>query len=282
MKKQKWIYWILIVLCAAVFVGYRFLDGIRTDDRPPEIQFSGQLSLSVLEPREALLQGVSAKDDRDGNVTDSLVVESITMTDQTSPVKVVYAAFDASGNVAKAERQVQFTDYTSPEFSLTAPLVYSSGITFDVLDRIQAEDVLDSDISRSIRATSLSETSIGSVGTHDVQFRVTNSLGDTVEIVLPVEVYPAETYKATLKLTDYLVYIPVGTNFSARDYLYEYSMMNETTYLRGSFPAELSLKISGQVDTNTPGIYAVSYTVTGELREEPYAAYSKLIVIVEG
>lgn len=282
MKKQKWIHFILILLCAAVFVGYRFLDGVRTDDRAPEIQFDGPLNISVFESRENLLQGVSAKDDRDGNVTDSLVVESITMTDPQKPAKVVYAAFDAAGNVVKTEREVTFTDYVSPKFYLSAPLVYSSSTTFDVLDRVKAEDVLDGDISRRVRATSLSESSIASQGIHDVQFRVANSLGDTVEVVLPVEVYPADTYKAQLKLTDYLIYLPVGANFNARDYLYEYTLLNETTYLRGTFPEDLTLKISGQVDTAAPGVYAVSYTVTGELREELYAAYSKLIVIVEG
>ena len=284
MKKQKWIYLMLIVLSAAVFVGYRFLDGIRTDDKAPEISFSGALSISVQEPREALLQGVTAKDNRDGNVTDSLVVESISMTDKDSPVKVVYAAFDAAGNVAKAEREVTYTDYASPRFSLTGPLVYSSGVTFNVLDWIDAADVIDGDISRSIRATSLSETSIGNIGVHDVQFRVTNSLGDSVEVVLPVEVYSSDSYKASLSLTDYLVYLPVGSSFNARDYLYQfsYTQLEEPIYLRGRFPEELSLSISGQVDTTTPGVYAVSYTVTGELREVPYAAYSKLIVIVEG
>lgn len=282
MKKKKWILVAAIVLCVAVFLGYRMLSAIRTDDTAPEITVSGQLTLSVLEPREALLQGVSAKDDRDGNVTASLVVESITMADPEAPATVVYAAFDSAGNVAKEERQVVFSDYSSPHFSLTGPLAFSSGSGFDVLDRIRAEDDLDGDISSRIRVTSLSEESIGNQGTHEVEFRVTNSLADTVKLVLPVEVYPADTYRAYLELTDYLIYLPVGSAFNARDYLYEFTLLDETTYLRGTFPEELTLKISGQVDTNTPGVYAVSYTVTGLLREEPYAGYSKLIVIVEG
>lgn len=282
MKKKQWFCIAAIILCAAVFLGYRVLDGIRTDDRAPEITVDGTLTLSVLEPREALLQGVSAKDDRDGNVTASLVVESISLPDPEQPATVVYAAFDSAGNVTKKERKVVFSDYRSPRFSLNGPMIYMTNTSFDVLDRIEAEDVLDGEIGSRVRATSLSEESIGTLGVHDVEFRVTNSLGDTAKIVLPVEVVPMDTYRAQLTLTDYLVYIPVGTNFNARDYLYDFTLLEETTYLRGTFPEELELKISGQVDTSVPGVYAVSYTVTGLLREEPYAGYSKLIVIVEG
>lgn len=282
MKKRQWIYVVLIALCCGAFVGYRMLDALRTDTKAPEITFSGPLSISVSDGEEALFQGVSAKDDRDGDVTSSLVVESITMADPSQPGQVIYAAFDAAGNVTKAERELTYTDYVSPRFGLSAPLLYPSGSTFDVLARVHATDVLEGDISRRVRATAMSDTSIGNMGVHDVSFRVTNALGDTSEVVLPVEVYSMETYRASLTLTDYLVYLKVGSGFNARDYLYEFTLLDEDYYLRGTFPRELDLKISGNVDTNTPGVYAVSYTVTGELRETEYAGYSKLIVIVEG
>ena len=282
MKKKKWIYIVLFLLCVAAFVLYRMVDGIRTDNKAPEIQFGEVLTISVNDPEDALFRGVKAEDDRDGNVTSSVVVESITMADPGKPARVVYAAFDKAGNVAKAERELIYTDYSSPKFHLSAPLLYVSGNTFDVLDRVQANDVLEGDISQRVRATAMTENSIANIGVHDVQFRVTNSLGDTVNLVLPVEVYSAEVYRANLTLTDYLVYVKAGAAFNPRDYLYEFTILDESHYLRGSFPSELKLKISGSVDTNTPGVYAVSYTVTGELRETEYAGYSKLIVIVEG
>lgn len=282
MKKKQWIYVVLILLCAAAFMGYRMVDKLRTDTKAPEITFSGPLRISVNDGETALLQGASANDDRDGDVTDSLVVESITMPDPNQPARVVYAAFDASCNVTKAERELTYTDYVSPKFGLSAPLLYLAGNTFDVLDRVHAEDVLDGDISRRVRATAMSDESIGNPGIHEVVFRVTNSLGDTSEVVLPVEVYASDTYRANLTLTDYLVYLRAGSVFNPRDYLYEFTMLDEQYYLRGTFPGELELKISGNVDTNTPGVYPVSYVVSGELRNLEYAAYSKLIVIVEG
>lgn len=282
MKKKQWIYVVLLLLCVAAFLAYRTVDDLRKDTQAPEITFSGPIRISVLDGEEALFQGVTARDDRDGDVTASLVVESITMADPVVPARVVYAAFDSAGNVAKEERELIYTDYISPRFSLTAPLMFPTGSTFDVLTRVQAKDVLEGDISRRVRATAMSDSSIGNPGIHEVAFRVTNSLGDTSEVVLPVEVYSAETYGASLTLTDYLVYLTTGSGFNPRDYLYEYTLMGETHYLRGIFPRELDLKISGTVDTNTPGVYSVSYTVTGQLRDVEYAAYSKLMVIVEG
>lgn len=283
MKKRQWIYVALILLCAAVFVGYRAVNQLRADTEPPQISFSGPLSISVSDGEAAMFQGVTAKDDRDGNVTDSLVVESITMSDPEQPAKMIYAAFDSAGNVTKAERELTFTDYVSPRFGLSEPLIYpATNNSFDVLARVQANDVLEGDISRRIRATAMSDSSIGTLGVHEVAFRVTNALGDTAEVVLPVEVVSMESYRASLELTDYLVYLRTGATFNPRDYLYEYSMLDEEYYLRGTFPEELELKITGTVDTGTPGVYAVSYTVMGELRNTEYAAYSKLIVIVEG
>ena len=283
MKKKQWIYVALILLCAAAFVGYRMVNQLRADTKPPQISFSGPLSISVGDGEDAMFQGVTAKDDRDGNVTDSLVVESITMSDPEKPAKMIYAAFDSAGNVTKAERELTFTDYVSPRFGLTEPLIYPvSNNSFDVLERVCANDVLEGDISRRIRATAMSNSSIGIQGSHEVAFRVTNSMGDAAEVVLPVEVVSMESYRATLELTDYLVYLRAGANFNPRDYLYEYIMLDEAYYLRGTFPKELELKISGTVDTATPGVYAISYTVIGDLRGTEYAAYSKLIVIVEG
>ena len=289
MKKSTWIYLALIAVCLAVFLGYRTVSRLNADTAAPEIQMnSDALQLSVEATREDLLQGVTAKDNKDGDVTASLVVESIRLADPKGTVSVSYAAFDRAGNVTKATRQVQYTDYESPRFSLRAPLAFAQNSTADVLTLVRATDLFDGDISRSIRATSLQEESINTLGTHKVEFRVTNSLGDTVELILPVEVYSAGTYQASLKLTDYLIYLPAGTAFNPKTYLSSFAMGMEETDLTQGLPANLSLKTTGIVDTKTPGIYAVGYIVTydpddtGNRQDgRVYSGYSKLIVIVE-
>lgn len=282
MKKQNWISLVLIIICIGVLFGYRAFARIRADHTPPEIHMEETLlELSALEPRSALLQGVSARDKRDGDVTASLVVESVRLLRNDGTVTVNYAAFDAAGNVAKRSREVRFSDYRSPRFSLSKPLMFSQTSSYDVLNIIGAEDMLDGDISHRIRATVLDEVETGYTGTHNIQFRVTNSLGETVELVLPVEIYNPGVFEGTLTLTDYLVYMKQGERFNSRAFLKSLSIGREEFALNGTVPGNLELKVSGGVNTGVPGVYTVDYQITREVGNQNYSAYSRLIVVVE-
>lgn len=282
MKKQNWISLLLIIACVAVLLGYRTLNRLRTDTTPPVITVEeNTLELSALEPREALLQGVSARDNADGDVTGSLVVESVRLLRSDGTVTVTYAAFDKSGNVAKQTREVRFTDYESPRFSLSRPLMFSQTYNYDVLSIIDAEDMLEGDIGHRIRATVLDEVSAGYAGTHHVQFRVTNSLGDMVELVLPVEIYTPTLFEGSLTLKEYLVYIKQGDTFNPNAYPAEFSLGREQFSLRADLPEGMKLTHSGTVKTGLPGVYAVDYEVTYEYVGQTYTAYSRLIVVVE-
>lgn len=282
MKKKDWICLGLIILCVATLLGYRAIAQLTKDVTPPVISMEEQLlEISALEPRDALLQGVSAQDKADGDVTALLVVENVRLLHADGTATVTYAAFDKAGNVSKAQREVRFNDYSSPRFFLSRPLLFAQAISYDVLSIISAEDMLDGDITHRIRATVLDEVSTGYAGTHDVQFRVTNSLGEMVELVLPVEIYTPSLFEGALSLTDYLVYIKQGDSFNARSYLNSFSLGRETISLRGQVPEEMNLIISGKVDNNVPGVYTIDYEITYELANQTYTAYSRLIVVVE-
>ena len=159
MKKRNWFLLVLIGLCLVVFFGYRAYDRARTDTTPPEIYISPEpLELSVNAPKGILLQDVTAEDDRSGDVTSSLVVESIRLLNRDGKIAVGYAAFDNAGNVAKLQREVQYNNYRSPRFTLNGPLLYPYGKNFDVLDDISAKDSLDGEIPHHIRAMLTEET----------------------------------------------------------------------------------------------------------------------------
>lgn len=280
----------LIVLSVLVFRQYRAYDAARTDTQPPVIQMTEQPpEVSVQGDRSDLLQGVTATDDRDGDVTASLVVESVQLQDKNGTVRVNYAAFDRAGNVTKASRTMKYSDYHSPRFSLEKPLVYTYGSSFDVLKTLSAADVVDGDIQHRIRATMLEESTITAVGTHRVMFSVSNSLGDTVKMELPVEVHNSSEYAATLTLTEYMVYLPVNTLFDPADYLDTYTRNRKDTNVSGGrMPQNFSMEIKGQVRTDVPGVYVLEYRVTYTDRSNIHAAYdpeytgySKLIVVVE-
>lgn len=285
MKRRIWLPLIFLMLALLIFGAYRVYDQHITDNRAPQIaieQTEGLLQVSVADPESVLLQGVTATDARDGDVTASVIVESVNNINDENQVTVTYAAFDRAGNVAKAQRVVQYTDYQSPRFTLNTPLAYAYGSRFDVLENIGAWDELEGDISRRVKATLLDDVAISAEGTHDVQFRVTNNLGDTVDIVLPVEVYRADDYAAQLVLTDYIVYLPKNSVFIYRDYLKEFNLFGESTSLTGGLPEGMQMKTKGTVNTRKEGVYDVSYWVTGELDGRSYTGYSRLIVVIEG
>lgn len=282
MKKSNWLALILIGLSIAALVGYKAWDRMAADKTAPEITVEeGTLEVSVHEDRSALLQGVSAVDRRDGDVTGSVIVEHVGLLNSDGEASVRYAACDSSGNVAKFSRTIRFSDYESPRFRLSAPLQFPERGSFEVVDLMGARDALDGDISHRVRATSLSENALSDAGTYDVQFRVTNSMGDTQEVVLTVELYPVGSYNAELYLEEYLVYLPVGARFNARSYLQSFRCAMGRVDLAGGVPDGYELDTAGNVDTNTPGVYEVKYTMNYTQGYQTYTGCTRLVVIVE-
>lgn len=276
-------YLLVIAVVFSVFVCYRLWRTAITDTQAPVITIEeGILEISVNDSEEEMLQGVTAYDAQDGDVTSSVLVEKISSINENNEVSITYCAFDKAGNVAKLRRTVRYIDYHSPIFSLSEPLLYSYGRDVDIVSRVGALDCIDGDISHKIKPTLVSEIPVSSEGIHQVLFRVTNSLGDTVELQMPAEVYPTGKYNATLTLSEYLIYIPVGGSFTADDYLKAVQYSDSVVALNGFLPSEYRLIVDGKVDSQTPGVYPISYTLNFSNSGYSYIAYSKLIVIVEG
>lgn len=281
--RKSLIYLILTFVFVAVFALYMIVIQGGVDTRPPEIFFDGtMLELSAKAADEAYMQGVSATDDKDGDVTSSLVVESIKLLDSDGTIRITYAAFDAAGNVRKALRTARYTDYESPRFFLNRSLTFAYNSGFDIFNIVRAEDALDGNISHRVRITSMDDSSIANVGAHQVQLRVTNSLGETVQLVVPVEVYAAGTYGANLTLTDYLIYLPVGAQLDAERFLHTYTRGSVRVPLQDGVPQGCMLQMKNDVRTDVPGVYTVEYRVSQTVGTETYTGYAKLIVVVEG
>lgn len=284
MKKSKIILHILAVAVAvASFFLFRAYIRFTTDSKPPVFSVDdGILELSVSDPEAALLQGVSARDNRDGDVTHTILVESVTAINDDHIATVTYAAFDRSGNISKANRKVHYTDYHSPRITLKHPACFVGDTGLELMSHVGAEDVLEGDIGRRVRATLVSNTSsLNKEGIHTVRLGVTNSLGDSVQLEIPIEIYPAGLYNAKLDLEEYIVYLPKGSAFQAESYLDSFSYGNKTVSLTRNQPIGFSVKCTGSVQTNVPGVYSVGYVATYTDRNVEYTGHSVLIVVIE-
>lgn len=277
-KGLKILLLLVVALCCAAMAAYIVLVQQVEDHTPPEILFAGEeLQLSVKDGEEALMEGVSALDDRDGDVTHLVLVEGVSDIREDRRADVTYAAFDSAGNVAKTKRTVRYVDYEGPTFYLDGPLVFRSSISFDVFSHIHASDPLDGSLDDRIKADLVAgEGSIDDVGLHWVEFRVTNSMGDTARITLPVEVYQSGLYNATVSLTEGMVRLKQGSGFDPMAYLKTIKCGSDEVSLQmndGSF----SVEMESDVNTRVPGTYSVAYTV----RRGVYSGYTRLAVIVE-
>lgn len=276
---------LLMILAAAfaLFGCYHIWVHNRLDTVGPELIVDEDLlEISVEDEADKLLTGIRAQDERDGDVTASILVESIYGIDQNNMTTVTYAAFDRAGNVSKTQRQVRYVDYEHPRFQLYGSLTFSSGSGFDLLEYLGAQDVIEGDIRRRVHATLISDTkSIEAEGRHRVKLQVTNSLGDTSELVVPVEVYDPEWYAADVHLSKYLIYLDQGSRFDARSYLEEFVFRGEPIDMTRGTPEDVTVEIDDGVNTNEPGVYEVTYILSKSLNMNMYSGIAKLIVVVE-
>lgn len=263
MRKIKIFSIILFICSAAVYIGCRIYAGVMTDHTPPVISGGDAIEVSVEDPQEKLLEGMTAEDDRDGDVTDSLVVQEISEFDDEGNRTVRYAAVDDSGNVGYYSRTMTYTDYGQPRFAMSSPLRFPMGTSFNICEGITASSVLDGDLSDKIKYTLDRAVSNATTGTYEVEFRVMDSAGRTSYLKTLLEVYDPSEERIEVTLSDYLVYIRANSEFHASAYFEEASVDGD-------------LDIQSTVNTSKAGVYYADYVVT----DNRLTGKSRLVVVV--
>lgn len=264
----------ILLLLALVLTTLLFgVTGIRVmmsdSDYGPSIACDTDLlEVSVTAEESQLLAGVTAWDAQDGDLTDQILIQGISKLVDSNTTKITYIVFDRHGNLASVSRNLRFVDYHAPRFSVTAPLQYVSGASMLLLDRLQVMDQLDGDITDKVRVSSMN--SLGEPELYGVDLLVTNSLGDTARVTLPVVVTTGDASRPVVRLREYLVYLSVGSSFDPNWYL-------ESVTSMGDAMTVADVVITGGVDTNTPGTYMVCY----RCRDDFGTGLAVLTVIVE-
>lgn len=219
MKKFRITWLVIVALAVAVFVGYRIAQIRRTDSSGPVFSCDEEeLEVSIEDGEDVLLEGVTASDRKDGDVTSSILVEGLSSFFDGGKRIVTYAAFDSDNHISKMQREVTYTDYVSPRFQLSGSLRFRAGETVNIDQIISATDCLDGDISNKVKIL-MNETINNRVtGLYQITYEVTNSAGDTATLPVEVEIYEASGYEVELNLSQYLVYYD-GQPIDYTDYL---------------------------------------------------------------
>lgn len=291
MRKIRIISIIIFALAVASYIAVTLKHSRVDDNIAPRISMSADsIEVSVEDDEEALLQGVSATDSNDGDVSDTLIVESMGQFLSPGRRNITIAAFDSSSNMAKTTREITYSDYRSPKFSLDAPLRFPIN-TENLLEHISASDCLDGDLTQQIKLSNNIVIDTYVADNYEAAFTVTNTAGDTVKLPCTITIYDnSQTYGIpTIELSDYLVYVKAGEGLDPWKYVtgitrgnvhFErgedgnfYAPDGMTTFTR----EEMSIRTK-DVDLNTPGTYEYVYKVTDNNNR---TGQVRLIVVVE-
>lgn len=243
---------ILFIVVLAAYIGINAYTRAAVDSTPPQISCdTGTIEVSVSDPESVLLQGVTAKDNRDGDLTSSIMIKGVSNLLSGNTARVSYIVFDSSNNMATCQRTIRYTDYEKPRFSLSEPLIYPVEGPVMVLGRLNATDSAGEDISGNISIVS-QNVNMYAAGTYFITAQVTNSQGDIESVTLPLII--SSTKKQLVELKEYLVYLDQGASFNSGSYV------SSVTDSAGAVYDPSHVSVEGQVDTAVPGTYYVSYS----------------------
>lgn len=217
-----------MTLATAGAVGASGIVLMGRDKTPPELTISDpDYTYSPEQSREEMLSGVSAADSKDGDVTDRIIIEKVSVNEAGTEAQITYVATDKSNNVTKAVR--------------TAPCS-SSGTT-------KKETIADEETSD----TKEEDTETESTATP------TDTLTPTEEADASQDEEEADVNPEApvIKLTDSAVTVSLGERFSVLRYVKEITDdKDERSRLYNN------IEVKGSVDTNKSGTYELQYFVT--------------------
>ena len=288
----------VIAFAAAVilFGGYMLKEGAKDKTGPVITVESDNIEVSVSEPREALLQGVTATDAHDGDVTASVRVESLSPFNESGERTVSYVAFDSDGHVSHAARTMRYTDYTPPKFRFDGPLTYPSE-TKDLMEKVTVTDCIDGDLTELTQILFDTAADTTRPGVYTARLKITNSAGDSEELPVTIEIFnPSFYYRLpAINLKEQVLYLKKGDAFDAAGQLQsavidgiEYTFVpGNGTYGSGEESGAHTIDISraaieGSVDTGTAGCYEVTYTLEDPVTGTGTGTARLYVVVTEG
>ena len=241
---------ITLTIVAVVLTVLSVLTVIFTDSKGPKITVE-QKSITYVngDDKASLLDGVSAYDAVDGDVTVSLIVKDITVLNSGDTAKVTYAARDNNNNISEAYRIVTYVDsdenYSEPD------------------DEAMFQEITEGEVTEA--EASAENTEAESVDNPaDEALQETDEPTEEATEEPQEEEKPEEPEKPQPKATDNkpedktpkitlkqkTVNINVGQTFNPSDYIK--SKENAS-----------SISIDGAINVMAPGTYPLTFKVTG-------------------
>ena len=241
---KKWIA-VLLVICIGLGVEVVYMRE-QSDRQAPEIICTDEAAAEYNPGMSdaQLLKGIKAIDDKDGDVSDSLTVESIYEVDNSNVV-VTYVAKDTANNITKLKRNM-VTDPQKTEENSRG----NNDVQDDTeVTPVPVEDVEeDEGTSEESQNSPIDETVTSIPKTDDVASQA------AAEQEKMADAMPAQSPR--IYLSEYYVTASVGSSIDLLAYVKDIQDDKDNV-------SELwrRIQIDGQVNTATAGTYICTYYV---------------------
>lgn len=251
---------VLFILAFGFFLFAQIREVQKRDETVPVIESDRDvLEVSCDYEEKDLLEGLTASDAKDGDLTSQILVGDISRFVEKGVSNVTYVVFDSGNQPASLTRRVKFKDYRSPRFYLSQPLVFyeEEGSFEELKSRVTAKDVLNGDRTEWIVQLE-SDVNFEKAGDYHVSYEVSNSYGDNVAMQLPVHILEGKKENLEIRLTENIVYLD-------RD-----DVVNTEKWLEGVYDSygdkvdSVSVSAAGKIDNNKPGVYEIQYLAEDE------------------
>ena len=221
----------LFLACAALLAG-NVVVYIGEDRKGPEISVpQEEITYVAGTDTSALLNGVTAQDNRDGDVTDTVTIESIIPNADQTGASVIYVAKDSKNNVTKETRTILYS--TDANQAVAQAAAEQAAADQAAQDQAAAEQAAQGDAAGERAQTTddgaaQNEAAIAALSAESPRFYLTQ--------------YSVELERGA-ELNELSYVQDISDDEDSRDELYQ------------------GIQISGEVDTNTPGEYTLEYHV---------------------
>ncbi|MGJ0767208.1 immunoglobulin-like domain-containing protein [Lacticaseibacillus paracasei] len=214
-------------------------------DQAPTISFADTLYLHLNQKSFNLMDGVSAHDVEDGDLTNKVVYASNVDVNTEGTYQVTYQVTDSVGHKTSATRDVVVIN--------DAPVIHVSGENqievnhaFDPLQGVTADDYQDGDLTTEIKVAGDVDTS--KPGDYELTYTVTDKNGTVTTLKRTVTVFATAS---TLDVSKVPTELKAGDQF------------NPNANVTAVSPyGDVIVAVDGLVDTSKPGSYELTYTAT--------------------
>ncbi len=254
---------VLFIIVFALFCIISFQKR-NADSTYPKITVTDDvLEVSISATDAELLAGVTAYDEKDGDLTNKIIVESVSRFTEKGVCVVSYAVCDSDNHTASATRKIVYSDYESPRFTLSGSLVFGVSQSINIRNLIGVTDSIDGNIDSKVIITA-NEYVSGTVGINYISVSATNSKGDTITLQLPVYIEQLSLSAPDITLHQYMLYCKVGDSFDINE-----NVVECVDYNGNDISADIT--VDTNLDLSTPGLYEVHYRVKDAADREGHA-----------